>query len=318
MDITPFIRELLFGHDCVIIPGFGGFIANYRPAYIEKTTGIFNPPVKQISFNRNLNHNDGLLTGKVSEAIGMNYSDTRNIIELWTEDLKMRLSKGERVVFDHIGIFVNNHEGNVQFEPDANANFSLNSYGLSSFPVSPLKDFDVRKRILPGNSKETGTRVSLSRYIWRAAVIIPLLGLMIAVPLSTNLFKSNVQSTNMNPLASVELESNRAASEKNKTSETPVTGNQANLAIPGNDVKNEVKNSVDELYAVVAGSFRSEDNASLLVKKLSEEGFTPVVAKGPNGFFRVSALQCVSLETALNKKDSISKKYPGSWISKVK
>jgi len=26
-------------------------------------------------------------------------------------------------VFDLCGIFVNNHEGNVQFEPDANANF---------------------------------------------------------------------------------------------------------------------------------------------------------------------------------------------------
>ncbi len=67
MDITAFIRELLFGHDCVIVPGFGGFIGNYTPARIDKSTSTFYPPVKQISFNRNLNHNDGLLVGRISD-----------------------------------------------------------------------------------------------------------------------------------------------------------------------------------------------------------------------------------------------------------
>ncbi|MDP3003404.1 MAG: hypothetical protein Q8N38_09780, partial [Bacteroidales bacterium] len=41
VDITAFIRELLFGHDCVIVPGFGGFIGNYTPAHIDKSTGTF-------------------------------------------------------------------------------------------------------------------------------------------------------------------------------------------------------------------------------------------------------------------------------------
>ena len=78
VDITAFIRELLFGHDCVIVPGFGGFIGNYTPARIDKKTGTFYPPVKQISFNRNLNHNDGLLVGRISGSSGINYGDARN------------------------------------------------------------------------------------------------------------------------------------------------------------------------------------------------------------------------------------------------
>jgi nucleoid DNA-binding protein len=179
LDITPFIRELLFGHDCVIIPGFGGFIGNYTPAHIDKSSGTFYPPVKQISFNRNLNHNDGLLTGKVSELLKMNYADARNLVEQFADSVKGKLSNGEKVVFDHIGSFINNHEGNVQFEPDREANYNLNSFGLTSFQVTPLDGFDVRKRILPHGDAESSRRSNFRKYMWRAAVIIPLLGAML-------------------------------------------------------------------------------------------------------------------------------------------
>ena len=81
MDITAFIRELLFSHDCVIVPGFGGFVGNYSPARIDKTTDTFFPPAKQISFNRNLNHNDGLLVGRISGTSGIAYGDARNLVD---------------------------------------------------------------------------------------------------------------------------------------------------------------------------------------------------------------------------------------------
>ena len=95
MDITAYIRELLFSHDCVIIPGFGGFIGNYSPARIDKSSSTFHPPVKQISFNRNLNHNDGLLIGKISESSGLNYGDARNIVDEFVNNVRKRLEKGK-------------------------------------------------------------------------------------------------------------------------------------------------------------------------------------------------------------------------------
>ena len=91
VDITAFIRELLFGHDCVIVPGFGGFIGNYTPAKIDKNTGTFYPPVKQISFNRNLNHNDGLLIGRISVSSGINYGDTRSLVEDFVAGVRKNL-----------------------------------------------------------------------------------------------------------------------------------------------------------------------------------------------------------------------------------
>ena len=102
MDVTAIIRELLFGHDCVIVPGFGGFIGNYAPARIDRSTDTFYPPVKKISFNRNLNHNDGLLVGRISDCEKINYGDARNLVEEFVTGLRRKLEKGEKVVFDNI------------------------------------------------------------------------------------------------------------------------------------------------------------------------------------------------------------------------
>jgi nucleoid DNA-binding protein len=147
LDTKAFIRELLFGHDCVIIPGFGGFIGNFSPARINKTTGTFYPPLKQVSFNRNLNHNDGLLISKISRSMGVNYGDARHLVEEFVKELTGRLARGEKVVFDHIGTFVYNRENNVQFEPEARINYYTGSFGLESFQCVPVRDYDVRKRI---------------------------------------------------------------------------------------------------------------------------------------------------------------------------
>jgi hypothetical protein len=32
MNVALFIEELLWEHDCVVVPGWGGFIANYQSA----------------------------------------------------------------------------------------------------------------------------------------------------------------------------------------------------------------------------------------------------------------------------------------------
>ena len=309
MEITAYIRELLFGHDCVIVPGFGGFIGNYTPARIDKNSSTFFPPVKQISFNRNLNHNDGLLVGRISESAKMNYADARNVVEEFVNDIRKRLSKGERVVFENIGNFINNHEGNVQFEPDRGANYYLDSYGLTSFQVTPLEGYDVRKKVLKYKDKEPVKQASLRKILWRAAVIIPLLTVLVVVPLTTDILKTKVQKTNLNPLANIEFENNRQAIDKGKTTDS---------IAPVNGAKILPAEGAEEVYCLIAGSFKSENNAAGLFKKLESEGYKPELMTGPNGFYRVSAMKCSSLTEASDTRDSISKNYPGTWVARIR
>ena len=318
MDITAFIRELLFGNDCVIVPGFGGFIGNYTPARIERNSGTFYPPVKQISFNRNLNHNDGLLVTRISESSDINYGEARNLVEEFVSELRRKLEKGQKVIFDNIGSFVNNHEGNVQFEPDRTSNYHLDSYGLESFRFLPLEGYDLRKRVTAHIQKDPVRQASVRKILWRAAVIVPLLSILVAVPLKTDLFKTKVETTTMNPLVSAEFEQNKLAVDQGIKDETEKTAQNVNPE-PVEPPKAEVVESAipkTNTYFLITGSFRIEKNALSQVSVLKSQGFTPEIVIAPNGFYRVCAIACNNLTTAVTKKDSIIEKFPDLWISR--
>jgi nucleoid DNA-binding protein len=320
VDVTAFIKELLFGHDCVIVPGFGGFIGNYMPARIDKSTGTFYPPVKQISFNRNLNHNDGLLLGSISASSEINYGDARTLVEEFVADIRKKLGKGEKVTFDHIGSFVNNYEGNVQFEPDRSANYHLDSYGLEPFKCLPLEGYDVRKRITRHIERDPVKQLLVRKILWRAAVIVPLLALIVAVPLKTNLFRGKVESTTMNPLVTAEFENNKRAVDGLNNIEPPKL-KESTPTITENATGPEAITPViaeSNSFVVITGSFKSRENAETQLNTLIEDGYTPEIISAANGFYRVSAITCNDMKSAKSKKDSISKKFPGTWVSKKK
>lgn len=46
MQLDQYISELLFHHDCVIVPGLGGFVVNYKSAHISAVQNTFYPVKK--------------------------------------------------------------------------------------------------------------------------------------------------------------------------------------------------------------------------------------------------------------------------------
>ncbi len=305
----------MFGHECVIVPGFGGFIGNHSEARIDEATGTFYPPLTKLSFNRNLKHNDGLLISKISQSTGVNYGDSRRIVEEFVRDITARLERGEKVVFDHIGTFVNNREYNIEFEPEPNVNYHLDSYGLESFQFFPVRDYDVRKRVIRHISKDPVMQYSTRKTLWTAAVVIPVLALMVLVPLKTDLFKAKVESSTLNPLVTAEFENNRKAVDES-VNLAPDTNIRVNPVEPLPETQPPVVAVDTKLYGIVTGSFKSEENARSHLMDLKAEGFEPELVQSANGFFRVFAMYCSDLQTAVIKKDSISPKFPGSWVSK--
>ena len=59
---------------------------------------------------------------------------------------------------------------------------------------------------------------------------------------------------------------------------------------------------------MITGSFKSKENADSQADMLREEGFSPEIISADNGFYRVCAIVCSNLNTAVTKKDSISEK----------
>ncbi len=80
MNLGEHISELLFEHDCVIVPDFGGFVCNYAPAGIDPVKHLFEPPGKRILFNKGLTRNDGILAHHISGKLKLSYPEALNAI----------------------------------------------------------------------------------------------------------------------------------------------------------------------------------------------------------------------------------------------
>ena len=349
-DINAYLRELLFGHDCVIVPGFGAFIGNYSPASIDRGEGLFYPPSKKVTFNRHLTTNDGLLIGHISARKGIGYGEARDIVTDYAEVLRRRISGGDQVTLEHIGTFSTNREGNLIFETDSDANYLLTSYGLDSFHRRPVADFDIRKRVLDLHEKPSLRQPSVRRLLTRAAVIIPLLVAMALVPFNNKIFKGKVAESTLNPLATAELDFNRSqingekmAADSGIAADSEIKADSGGAA--GSDqvtesgvapaVSTEPEVTVTPAvkaepapvfvpaqpafrYMLVTGSFKTEDNALTMVEKLRSRGYSPEVAAGPDGYLRVSAVTFESLAEAKEALTSLSKVFPETWVCKAR
>ncbi|MBE0638906.1 MAG: SPOR domain-containing protein [Bacteroidales bacterium] len=139
MEISNYIGELLHEHDCVIMPGFGGFVCNYQPAQIHPGQHSFHPPSKKILFNKELKSNDGLLASYIAIQNGISFESALQQIEDAAGELLLRIESGERVNLVNIGILYLDTDANIQFEQDNTVNYLKDAFGLSSFVSPPIQ-----------------------------------------------------------------------------------------------------------------------------------------------------------------------------------
>ena len=123
--IDKHISDLLYVHDCVIVPLLGGFVANYETAKIHPTQHTFTPPSKKIVFNVNLKNNDGLLANHISQQENTDYPQALKHIHNFVDRTTVQLKNGEKVVIADVGKLFLDVEHNIQFERDTNTNYLL-------------------------------------------------------------------------------------------------------------------------------------------------------------------------------------------------
>ncbi len=137
IDIPAHIEKLLFLHDALIIPGFGGFTATRTPASTDYVGGTVNPPAKTLAFSENLTIDDGLLSADIADAHGLSTQDAQNAVEEFVEKMRDLLDHREIVTLPGVGRLYKNYVQKIQFLPDA-TNFNAASYGLPPLQFSPI------------------------------------------------------------------------------------------------------------------------------------------------------------------------------------
>lgn len=139
--IHHYIAELLYEHDCVIVPALGGFVARYHSASLSAQS-VYSPPSKSILFNRNLNNNDGLLANKIMSEEGLNFEESNRLINDFVSESLATLYNNKRLELYPLGFFYYSSENILQFEASTDVNYLIDAYGLPDILVRPI----IRKK----------------------------------------------------------------------------------------------------------------------------------------------------------------------------
>lgn len=176
VKIDVYISDLLYSYDCVIVPEFGGFIANYASAQVHAIQHKFTPPSKQISFNKNLKNNDGLLTNHIAERRSISYQEANELIKGFVNQTFAGLQNGDKIQIEKVGTLYLDPEHNIQFKAEEKNDFLLDSFGLGSFRANPIQREGAEERIkqkineqLPLIKEEEKKR---RKVYWPAAALI--------------------------------------------------------------------------------------------------------------------------------------------------
>lgn len=175
MEVLQYISELLVRQDCVIVPGLGGFIANYSPAKIHPVLHSFTPPAKDIVFNASLKSNDGLLANYIAIKEKITYADALARIQQFSESCSRQLRENGRVEIIKVGTLFPDREGNIQFEPGKDTNYLLESYGFNEFTSPAIKREGIQQRLqrtFDENKQHRSERTPKGRKALRRLTII--------------------------------------------------------------------------------------------------------------------------------------------------
>jgi len=153
-----YINKLLFDHDCVIVPGLGGFVASPRPAIYNKIHHSFIPPARVIAFNVFLRQNDGLLASCIAIEEKIPFNEAMNFMVKYVERCFMEMDSGRRFVIADVGVLYYDTERNIQFEPDDSAFHHLDSFGLPTMRVIPVNSKDKGENILISPLRQSVSR----------------------------------------------------------------------------------------------------------------------------------------------------------------
>ncbi len=303
MEIKSYINDLLYQYECVTIPEFGSFLTRKIPAKIG-FDGTFTPPKKEVSFNSLLKTNDGILAKHIAQKTNSNYESILKLINKktikWIEKLEV-----ESLNFPGIGEMKLNNHGKIEFLPSNEINFYKNSFGLYSFKKNPLVNISYNKKhdqIMENSNNddllftpESKNKKRKMQYIKYSAI-----GLLIIVLIGSIYFFSDSYFSNQK-LKEIEIAQKKIKSNVQKATFDIGKLSKVELNLNSNTPKVSNLSSNEKYFSVIAGSFRSINNAENKLNSLIKEGYKAEMAKkSSEGFHRVAYGRFISKKKAIN------------------
>lgn len=321
LDLGHYIVHLLLTHDCVIVPGFGGFVSNYQDATHDESTHTFAPPSKMIVFNSSLSHNDGLLINCVAEQLGIDYDEAEQQVRQNVDEAWLILERGDIFKLEGIGSFSYNDNSALSFEPHLTENLLTDSYGLFAFRFPPLSYQSNQGTVINNDNIRKMPVIDTKKVLRYAAIVIPLAALIGLIPIYRQHLQQDASVISVPTYVPIEdtisasapTQSVDHAIEASTDKRHALFYNETPAQQTSSVTKRKINNN--SVYYIIGGSFKDRTNAEKYAKKYVKAGFDSKVIETDN-LFRVTLGAYDDKVIALHELRRIRAKedYGNSWL----
>lgn len=308
MQLETYISDLLYRYDCVTVPGFGAFLTNRVSAKVHTTTHTFYPPKKVLSFNEQLQNNDGLLGNYIAEVEKIPYTAAIETISKRVKSIKSSLTEGATIQFENIGELKLNADGKMVFNPSNHINYLTDAFGLSHFSSSDISR-EVYKETVEAIEEtapiaftpEKRANTNWLKYAATAVILLGLGGL-------SGAFIYNNSVENHNQLAQEQANDQLDAKVQEATFVISNPLPAATLTIK--------KKATTGHYHIVAGAFRVEANSDTKIEQLRAQGFNAKkIGTNRYGLHEVVYSSFATREEAQSELNKIRREHnPDAWL----
>ncbi len=309
-SLSPYITDLLYLHNCVIIPELGGFVANYKSAEIDEQREIVYPPSKSVVFNNVLKNDDGLLIHYVAHKKKLSYRAAFEWVQNQVKDIKHTLLTDGLVILQGLGAFYLDENQQFQFKTDLAENLLADAYGLTpvNLPFSLANKSSGSLKTVPIQQNE-GLMKNKRTLLRVAAILGPILIIAALIPVGKEYFSN--QQTQQAGISTKNEQPTSVESQKDSAKVDEIATQK----------KHALYYSEEEVayeYHIIAGSYTKRKNAEILADKLKDQGNDATVL-AEKGKFRVSLQKFGDRYKAIQKLDFLRKTSDKSyWVHKVK
>jgi len=326
LEFTDHLISLFYRHDCIIIPGLGGFKAKYLPAGVDKKQGIVKPPVKSFYFDDRMVKDNGLMAGFIASSWNIPKDEAHSMLIKFSEETRKIVLGGNRAEVPGLGYFYLTVDERIDFHFTIENNFNPETAGqeVAGLPKVQMKETDkhemMKEEPHPVSGKKSPARflVPLFALLALIVVIVVYIPSVSDQPLVGNILKKLGLSSGSIP-ADIHPPVVIGSGEKAEAGKPDTVSPVKEMPGSGSSLSESSKESSVIKYYLIAGSFKDMKNAEQLSSKLTLEGYRTEILSTPDGWHRVSVMLFTSRDQALKALNELksSGKLPSVWLLSI-
>jgi hypothetical protein len=306
MNVAQHISDLIYRHECVILPGIGAFVSRRVPAHLDRDNNTIYPPKKYVGFNPSIQESDGLLINYVASAEGLSYEAAAIEVENFVIAAQNELDDQGFFNFSRIGQLKKNSDGVLQFTAVNVINYLPEAFGLSMQSATPVSvEYVAEPKVIPiataTEEEVSEQKTSVNRW-WKVAAAI-------AVICALGFFGNHSYQQQV-AQQDAEIAAQAAKQFQDKVQESTFT-----IAAPLPAINIEVQ-PLERTHHIIAGAFRNPANADKRVAQLKAKGYNARhIGVNKYGLHNVAFASFVERDDAINELYRLRKQgYDSAWL----